>query len=515
MAEDLINKFMALYAGNTRSSGRYDLRKDKQFTAHEPAKREDFINHFSGDMGVGIVPIQDDDTCSWAAIDIDNHDSDEDIPIKPIDEIIRTKNLPLIPCRSKSGGVHVYIFLSKPMPAARIRGYLNKWAADLGYKGHEVFPKQSHLATTAAGNKQLGNWINLPYMTGEKTNRYGVRDGKKLELAEFIELAEKLRTTDADLRALSFADHPEAPPCIQKVFAYGVAAGQRNEALFNVAVYLRKMDPEHFTELANDANGVLFSKALPRSEAGRTIASAGKPDYSYRCGEDPIRSLCDRDACFNRKYGITQEESDKITQFEELPMFGDLGKYLTEPVRWEIKIDGILISNLGTPQLLDWRIMREVIADRLTRIVPMIKANEWERILGPLMKEARIIETPDDASMNGVIRDRLREFASKTDLLSTGDDRESRKNLLRGLPVVQKVDGDRCVMFRAQDFVNYLKRTKSEELKGVNLWFAVKDIGVEHKRVRAGEENINIWYIPVKQVIAFQTAEPVEFEADL
>jgi hypothetical protein len=70
-------------------------------------------------------------------------------------------------------------------------------------------------------------------------------------------------------------------------------------------------------------------------------------------------------------------------------------------------------------------------------------------------------------------------------------------------------------MFRAQDFVNYLKRTKSEELKGVNLWFAVKDIGVEHKRVRAGEENINIWYIPVKQVIAFQTAEPVEFEADL
>lgn len=203
-------------------------------------------------------------------------------------------------------------------------------------------------------------------------------------------------------------------------------------------------------------------------------------------------------------------------------MFTELVKYTTEPVRWEFKIDGIRVGNIGTPQLLDWRALRETIADKLTRVVPLIKNSEWERILQPLMKDARINEAPDDASVSGFIRDRLREFASKADLANKGEDKADRKALLRGLPVVQVIEGIRAVVWRGADFVNFLKRTKSEEIKGVNLFFAIKDIGVGHSRIRvpsakSGEDNINVYFMPVKEVMKNQDvdAEPATFKSDL
>ena len=509
-------RFAALFQGNTRSSGRYDPKRDRAFTEYTPLGDLNFQDHLDGVMGAGAVPIMDDDTCLWAAIDIDNHDTDEDIPIKKLDEIVRAKGLPLVLCRSKSGGVHAYVFMTEPIPASKIRGFLTQWATVLGYAGHEVFPKQSKLAMTKENKLQLGNWLNLPYFDADETLRYAIHDGRQLTLEEFVGLAEKSKITKADIKSLSLAEHADAPPCIQKIYANGVAQGQRNEAMYNVVVYLKKVDEKMAEAKAITANTALFSKPLPRAELGRTIASALRPDYTYRCSEEPVRSLCDRENCLKQKYGITIVDADRLLTSESLPVFSDLVKYMTEPVRWELKIDGIRVTNLSTPALLDWRMVRELVADRLTKIVPMIKASEWERILQPLMAESRIVETPDDASVAGVIRDRLREFAAKTDLLSRGEDKEERKALLRGLPIVQKHEGERCIMFRGQDFVNYLKRTKSEELKGVSLWFAVREIGVGHARVRiGGKENINVWYLPIKQVLGSMDAEAPLFKAEL
>jgi hypothetical protein len=513
--QTVAERMLLLFDGNTRSSGRYDLKRDRCFTEEGPLRLANMEDHLSGKMGAGSVPIQDDDNCSWAAIDIDNHHTDEDIPINDLSDLIRTHRLPLIPCRSKSGGAHVYAFLEKPLPAVKVRAAMTKWAGLLGYADAEIFPKQNSLSLGSSGKKQAGNWINLPYFDVEKTGRYAIRDGKKLAIEQFLDLAEKSKVNGKDLAAQSLAEHPEAPPCIQRMMSNGVASGHRNEAIYNVTVYLRKLDPEKAEQKAKDANLTIFTKPLGRAEMTRTIGSALRPDCQYRCKEEPLRSLCDRDTCLTRKHGITPADADRMIIHEELPLFTDLVKYMTEPIRWELRIDGIKVTNVMTPQLLDWRAMREMIADRLTKIVPLIKPGEWERMLIPLMKEARILEVPDDASMNGVIRDRLREFAAKSDLMNRGENKEDRKALIRGLPVVQVMDGERCVVFRGQDFVNYLKRTKSEELKGVNLWFALKDLGLQHCKMRAGDENINVWHIPVSQALNGLTAEPPKFRSEI
>jgi hypothetical protein len=304
------------------------------------------------------------------------------------------------------------------------------------------------------------------------------------------------------------------------MFAQGVPAGHRNEALYNIVVYYKKAKPDEVTKLANEANATVFARPLPRAETNRTIGSASRADCTYRCGEEPIRSLCERDLCLKRKHGITPADAERLDTVESLPPFTGLVKYLSEPTRWEITIDGLKVTNLETEQLLDWREIRKIIAERHTRIVPLIKNQEWERMLQPLMKEARIISTPDDASVAGHIRARLRDFASKTDLTLKGNDIDDRKVLLRGLPVVQQYQGSRVVMFRAEDFVNFLKRTRSEEMKGVNLWFAVRDLGVGHTKVRIGTgakvPNINVWFLPITELLTdANEITPTTFTSDL
>jgi hypothetical protein len=393
---------------------------------------------------------------------------------------------------------------------------MDKWAVAVGHKGVEVFPKQSKLLKGKNGKLQLGNWINLPYMGGDNTIRYAFRNGKRLTLAEFIIAADKAQISEEEVSNQVLVEHGQAPPCVQRMLSEGVPVGNRNEALYGITVYLKRAFPDDYEGRAMDVNTSVFGKSLPRSEAGRTIVSAGRPDYSYRCHEEPCRSLCDKDTCVKRKFGINRTEFDLLSAKQALPIFTDLTKYLSDPIRWEFKLDGISVTNMATEALLSWKMMRIAIADKLTRVAPNIKDEEWQRILQPLMDDARIIEAPDDASISGVIRERLREFAGKTDLLAKGEDLQERRSLLRGVPCVIVSEGERCVAFRSSDFINYLKRTKSEELKGVNLWFSVRGLGVRHTKLRVGEHNVNLWCIPVKEIMEGMThAEPPEFKSNI
>jgi len=497
MLSEVAERLLSLFMGNVRSTGRFDPISGKATTADRAPTISDFMSHIKGTEGVGVVAIRDDNTVTWAALDIDNHGEDHDIPIVPLEAKSEALGLPFIMCRSKSGGIHAYVFFKVPLAAGRVRELLADWSVKLGCGGCEIFPKQSKLHRQASGNMSFGNWINLPYMGGKETIRYAVHNGEKISLLEFLDLAESKKISMLDVVRMTTRQYANAPPCILKVLAGGASEGNRNEALFNTTVYLRKSNPEDFAKRAVELNPLIFMKPLAKAELLRTVMSAGRPDYSYRCNEEPIRSFCDREACIVSKYGITPGDADGLDQLRALPTFSDLVKYSTEPIRWEIMISGKRVSNLSTQQLLDWRIMREMVAERLMRVVPMIKAAEWERMLSPLMESVRLVDAPDDASVSGVIRMKLKEFAAKTDLMNKGQNIDDRKALLRGLPCVQDINGERCVVFRGQDFIAYLKRVKSEELKGTNLWFAVKDLGVVQGKMRAGDHNINVWNIPV------------------
>ncbi len=67
---------------------------------------------------LGVGPIREDSTCLWGSIDVDDYAVD---PIAMIVKI-RELHLPLVPCRSKSGGMHLFLFLHSPVPGPRDAG---------------------------------------------------------------------------------------------------------------------------------------------------------------------------------------------------------------------------------------------------------------------------------------------------------------------------------------------------------------------------------------------------------
>ena len=60
--------------------------------------------------------------------------------------------LPLIVCRSKSGGAHVFLFTKENIPASLMQSKLKEMAIILGYEGSEIFPKQTEILSGTWGH---------------------------------------------------------------------------------------------------------------------------------------------------------------------------------------------------------------------------------------------------------------------------------------------------------------------------------------------------------------------------
>ena len=112
---DLVTEFSELFKGLARAHGSYEIKGEKHSgkktgraqTLNEPVTDALWEEHLQGKKGLGIVPIDDDAKCHWGAADIDVYDLDIPEQIKKI----RSKNYPLVPCRTKSGGLHLFLFV--------------------------------------------------------------------------------------------------------------------------------------------------------------------------------------------------------------------------------------------------------------------------------------------------------------------------------------------------------------------------------------------------------------------
>ncbi len=515
-----LKRFMQLFRGNPRSFGQWDPKiKDKNrrsFTVKEAYTDFHFSEHLHGvteqgapAIGIGIVPIRDDGTCYWGAIDIDNHGKDEDTDILAVEAKVAELSLPLIPCRSKSGGVHLYLFGSEPMRAEHVRKILQRWATDIGVEGVDcIYPKQAQLRQNDQGERALGNWINLPYYEADNTERYAVNNGKRVTLDQFLDLAEGKMVDAAFLGKQIGSDHSHMPPCLTAYMKRGgLPSGMRNDGIYQLAVYARKKDPETARDAAHDL-AVQFTadNPLPFKERDKTIRSAMGKSYNYRCSL--FTDVCDREACRRLKYGISEAEYENLNSRAAMPSFSNLIKFRnSDPIRFDLdmgveghgpvrKLEGLTIEELS-----NFPLFRTMVMERTHVVLPRLKADEWDKVLADLFATVRIEEIPEDSTPQGALRTKIYEFARKADLESPGDRTADRQALLRGVPVVQVFEGVRVVMFRSVDFLQYLRRTKSDTVKEKDLWFkASKYAGVQSTRVKIGNKPVSVWFLPVEDV---------------
>ncbi len=482
---------MNLFKGFESAHGQYRVNKKeadgkmsgRAVTVSDPATEINFKEHLNGgEYILGVIPLLNNNSCHFGVIDIDIRGEVKlNESLESLEKKIR--DTPLVLCRSKSGGAHLYLFCEPAIPAIDMVSKLNEFAAQLGYGGSEVFPKQ----ISRANERDRGNWINLCYWDGDKTERYAISKGKKLKLKEFIELVEKKTTTFEALDKIKpdLVDHfSDGPPCLQHIMTMGFPEGGRNISLFNVGVYYRKKNPDDWQEDLMKFNYEHVSEPLPSAEINGLVKGISKKEYAYTCKQSPICNYCEKSKCMKRDYGIggvgggLALEVDAITKYETENR---------QSVRWYIEMQGERIE-VTTPQLLDQRQLQKLCVEKLNKCPSTMPAPKWEKRINQLLENVEVIVDPDDASPQG-------QFEKMLDSFLTGKVQARQKDeIMNGKPWHDPDEAK--VYFRSEDLFIYLEARRFRYTTQHQIWSWLRLLGGDRKTFRIKSKPVKVWSVP-------------------
>ncbi len=134
----MIEKFKHIFSGLERahgvtkvgeSNGNGTKVKGKSFVKREPVTDLLWQQHLEGIESLGVIPIDDNNTCKWGCIDIDSYAGFDH---KQLINKINSFKLPLVVFRSKSGAAHVFLFTEEPVSAKSMQDKLTLKKAVLG-----------------------------------------------------------------------------------------------------------------------------------------------------------------------------------------------------------------------------------------------------------------------------------------------------------------------------------------------------------------------------------------------
>jgi hypothetical protein len=471
-------RFQQLFVGGGQAHGEWERETGACKTLKAPASPQDYQDHVEGKRGLGLVPIREDGTCRFAAIDIDVDNIDHKALLAKVQKL----RIPLTVCRSKSGGAHLYLFMADPgMPAQKVIVALKKWAALLGYPKAEIFPKQNKVTRT-----NLGNWINLPYFDGENTVRYAQGPTGSLSPEEFFEsvvLWNGVDTVDATLTQ-QLVQIEEMPPCLACLTQEGLPEGGRNNGLFNFAVFYRKSSPNGWEEKVVQHNQLYVKPPLSNREVQTIIKSIGQRKYQYQCGQEPIASRCQRQACLALPYGVGHEPWKDGDNFDDL-LVSHVRKILTDPPRYIVEVNGHDVE-LGTKEFLKFPAFRDRIFELLDVVVAPQKQPQWEQTIRDLLSKKEEIQAPEDASTRGTILSKVSEF------LTLSERTKGVEDILKGYPV-RKED---FVWFRVADLQRYFTHQKFTQINNQVLFQVLYSAGGTYASLRVKGKIVTAWKVP-------------------
>jgi hypothetical protein len=491
MSNELASRFHKLFAGLERAYGTYNNisqeREDGKLkgdavTVRQPVTDALWQAHLEGKNGVGIIPIRDDNTVVFGAIDIDRYDLDT----ARVAALVARLEIPLVPCRSKSGGIHAYLFCKQPVPATKMVAKLREISAMLGYGMSEVFPKQIKLAENG-----LGSWINAPYADADHTTRYALRpNGDAMDAEAFLEYAEQRKVDqgffDKPLLATKVPkDFKDAPPCLATLVQVGFPQGARNTGLYNMAVFARRSCPDAWEKLLYDFNERFMQPPLSSGEVQQTIQSfrAGK-DYWYRCSDVPIAPHCNAVLCRTRKYGVGGGKG-------VVPDFGPLAQQPGDEVLWYWSVNGRQIR-LTTDQLFRFNKFRERCAEELRMVVPSMTQAHWDDVIARAMENCELIQVAEDATRAFALWELVEEFCS-------GPGTFSMAEVLAGSRQPYAAQDGRTY-FSLSALMQFLQRRQFKEMKRGDVPRVLKQHGGMAHRDNVGQKDErstrHYWSIP-------------------
>jgi hypothetical protein len=487
-------RLMELFAGYEEAHGTHgdtDVRglkleiKRTARTIREPVTLAHWQAHVEGRRALGIVPIRADGTCLWACIDIDDYAADTATIVAKVERL----GIPLVPCRSKSGGLHVYLFLRAPESATEVRKKLRAGAAAIGHPDAEIFPKQDTLDPSRG---DAGNWLNMPYFGGDRTDRYALKkNGLAMSLREFLDYAEGRRAALSEIEVAPAAERAfgDGPPCLEHLAATRVPQGSRNNALFAMGTYLKKKHGDAgWAEEIEKCNQLYLHPPLPAEEVVQIKKSLKGTSYTYRCGDQPLCAHCKKQECQTRPYGIGGEDARNYPVIEQITIVED------DPPRWRVRLAEVGEVELPVSDCMKYGNFAVRCAERLGVVFSQMKEQTWRDTLGAAMKDAKRELPEAGTSTDDMILEELESF------LVGPYSARAREDILTGMPWLNEEESR--YEFRITDFMRHLKRDNPDLHKlgrrHISLFVQnrVKGGGRYPRGTSIKGKSLNLWWVP-------------------
>lgn len=408
-------QFMMLFRGNTHSYVKNVLpltvegkgtKIKTRITQERGAVDVDLLSyHLNGEFGVGVCPVNTEGKCYFGVIDIDYYGD----KLSHIFNILREYQIPLIPFRSKSGGLHLYLMVSRAVSAREMRNTLLSFVTMFSLeeffgKGKvEIFPKQEKITQDG-----FGSAVTLPYFNAEEayTFLYDL-DGNKVEFDGALLYIQKHLTTLKDFsEAMSVLPYDDAPPCIQRILLSGTVGTEdsgRNNFLFSYALYASKKFGEEFETHVAEINET-FASPLSENVVQSICNSIRTKEYCYKCKDIPCTAYCNKMECKKREYGLGMDKG----HFSDVE-YGKLYRYKSaEPYYvWELRMQGSeapfkRITFHDENDLLDQKVFAKSCVRYLNFAPKQVKANDWFETLNKYLKIVEDVEISIDSDTSSL-----------------------------------------------------------------------------------------------------------------
>lgn len=485
--------FHSLFEGFTQAYGVYLVKKsDLDASTGGKVKgqaasligevtQELWSKHLTGKQGLGVIPINEYNMCRFGAIDVDDYSLDP----ASLQNKVKQLGLPLVVCRTKSGGCHLYCFTTDFVSAAMMQSRLSIFASALGVGSSEIFPKQTELLVERG---DAGNWINMPYFGGNQTDRYALNhQGLPIkDIDSFLKyVQEKMIDPQEFAEYKIITAEPlgsDAPPCLNCLCSQGFPEGTRNTGLMNLGVLAIMRNKDSWERDLDELNSKYMDPPLSSSEVLGVIKSLKKKAYTYMCKQQPLTAFCNRNKCRTVKHGIGPSTG--------MPAMGTLTKFDTTPPLWFLDVDGGGRLELSTEDLQQPLRFQKACMDQLNVMPPVLTRENWSEIVSNLLTSVNVVRVPIESTPEGMFNDYLEDFLSTK---SSSSESRTRDIILQSMVWID----NNKFYFRVKDLMDFLATKRFTEFKQNKIVIFLKKMHAEHVFFNINGKGTNVYVLPV------------------
>ena len=391
---------------------------------YEPLTEKVYEAHLNGKLSIGIQPCNENAEAKLGVIDVDPKDYD-DFNKKFFIDVIQDYDLPLIPIESKSGGLHLCLFMDNFIDAKAVKSFLTNLLPLFKLKpSNEIFPKQTELTRDEeTGKLKPGQFINLPYY-GDKRRALNV-DGTPFELDKFLEVVEVNLVSKGQLEIITAsidkkiyegtdADLMDGPPCLADISKISNREGfdGKDRFMYNYHVFAKMKYPDGWEQKVKNAPVKFFEERHANAWDDKILTAKLKSwkrsDKGYTCTQSPLSDFCKKGICVKKRFGVLAGSKGSypvLTNLRKIEIF--------EEPEYEFDVtkpDGIAAATVfcrSIEHLNDQRKRRNAIAKAAGFLPPLIKGDEEQKVMEELYKTQKTIQPPIGTSPREKLHDVL------------------------------------------------------------------------------------------------------------